>query len=401
MSIDHRGLIEIPASKLEPGMYVAEIDRPWLETPFATQGFYVRSAEDTAYVQQHCDYVFVDPRRRRPPSTMQTAATTAQRQHYRNHTDLDREIATAKDDLESASEAVAKVFGQLRTNGHLDVPGMQRAINPLIDSVLRNDEALAALIRMRSRGDYFYNRALSNAVWAALLGRHIGLELATLKRLALGAALVDVGMSKVDSSITDSDQPLTDEQLVQMREHVLHGMELLKQAGNVDRDVLQIIANHHERYDGSGYPRGLIQDEIPLLARIVGLVDTYDAMITDKPWAPGRSSFNAMQELADAKDELFQGALVEQFLQAVGLFPTGSIVELSSGEVGIVLQQNPTRRLRPKLTLILDADKRPLDEMVIIDLGSYAKEDGNSAALWITQELRPGDYGIQPDEYFL
>lgn len=401
MSVDNHGLIEIPARNLEPGMYVAEIDRPWLETPFATQGFYVSTGEDIAYVQQHCTQVYVDPRRRKPPSSTKNAAAPTKRRHYRNRTDLEQEISAAKDDLESASTAIAKVFGQLRSNGHLDVPGMQRAINPLIDSVLRNDEALAALIRMRNRGDYFYNRALSNAVWAALLGRHIGLELASLKTLALGAALVDVGMSKLDDSITDSTDPLTDAQLLQMREHVLHGMEILKQAGNVDREVVQIIANHHERYDGSGYPRGLTQDDIPLLARIVGLVDTYDAMITDKPWAPGRTSFSAMQELADTKDELFQGALVEQFLQAVGLFPTGSIVELSSGEVGIVLQQHPTRRLRPKLMLILNPEKRPLDEMVIIDLSNYVKEEGSSTALWITQELKPGDFGIQPDEYFL
>ena len=161
-----------------------------------------------------------------------------------------------------------------------------------------------------------------------------------------------------------------------------------------------MVATHHERHDGSGYPAGLEGVGIPLFGRIAGLIDSYDAMITPRPYAQCRTSFEAMQELADLKDSLFQGTLVEQFMQAVGLFPTGSVVQLNSGEVGVIVKQNTARRLRPKVVVILDGDGKRYDSLVLIDLAKYTPETGKSD-LWISQELEPGAHGIQPDEYFL
>ena len=154
------------------------------------------------------------------------------------------------------------------------------------------------------------------------------------------------------------------------------------------------------RHDGSGYPRGVAGEEIPLLPRIAGLVDSYDAMITVRPWAAARSSFEAMKELTACRCALFQTELAQQFMQVIGLFPTGAIVELNNGEIGVVVKQNPTRRLRPKVVVVLNSEHVRYDEFVVVDLASYAREH-SALDVWISQELAPGSHGIRPEEFFL
>jgi len=177
------------------------------------------------------------------------------------------------------------------------------------------------------------------------------------------------------------------------------GAELVAKSKNVDFEIIAIIENHHERMDGSGYPRGMKGAAIPLLARIAGLVDTYDAMITPRPYAAARTSHEATQELLDCKGTLFQESLVEQFVQAIGLFPTGTMVELNTGEVAIVVTQNDTRRLKPEVVVVLNADKEKLDCLKVVDLANqHIAAEGER---WISRELLPGTYGVSSEEYFI
>lgn len=379
-------------------MYVAALDRPWLETPFAMQGFLVKDQEDIDFVAKHAAFVYVDPQKR---SKVKAQPRKTVRRTYKDQSSLKREIETAQVDLTSASEAIKKVFTQLKQGGDVDVGAVATAINPLIDSVLRNSEALASLVRMKSKGDYLYNHSLTMAVWAAIFGRQLGFDRDRLKNLALGAALIDTGMASVADEIVLETGSLSASQTKEVRKHVKKGLDILRKSGQLSPDVLEMVATHHERYDGSGYPRGIKGMDIPVFGRIAGLVDSYDAMITERPHAKPRSSFEAMQEIADLKDQHFQGELVEQFMQAIGLFPTGSVVELNSGEIGVVVQQNATRRLRPKVILVLDDQGNRHEKLVVLDLAKYVNDGENKSDLWIANELQPGAHGIQPNEYFL
>ena len=192
---------------------------------------------------------------------------------------------------------------------------------------------------------------------------------------------------------------LTEGQQRIIRAHPTMGAEMVNESRNVNFEVLGIIENHHERMDGSGYPRGLQGAAIPLLARIAGLVDAYDAMITPRPWAPARTSHEAAQELLDAKGSKFQDALVEQFIQAIGLFPTGTLVELNTGEVAIVTHQNDTRRLKPEIVVVLDPYKNRKEQLEIIDLCN--QDDPRGIERWITRELVPGSHGVNSEEYYI
>jgi HD-GYP domain-containing protein (c-di-GMP phosphodiesterase class II) len=179
-------------------------------------------------------------------------------------------------------------------------------------------------------------------------------------------------------------------------------VELLRAAPSVDNHIVTMIATHHERFDGSGYPQKLKGDEIPLIGRIAGIVDCYDAMITERSYAKPKSAYDAVRELKRVGGIAFPAELVELFIQAVGVFPNGTLVELNTGEVGVVIGQNRYRRLRPQVTLILDAQKKTREEFPTIDLLTCDENSGKTEpSLWITRGLERGAYGIDPAEYFL
>ncbi|MEQ8860243.1 MAG: HD domain-containing phosphohydrolase [Pseudomonadales bacterium] len=392
------GLIAIPARALKPGMYVAAIDRPWSETPFALQGFHVQSTEDVALICRYCNEVSIDPARR-----VAVSGPVRQKRVNRDSNSLEllpaEFAAAANADIDSADRAIRKVFGQLKRGGGLEVRALQSAVDPLVKHVVQDSNAMAALVRIRRHGDYLYNHSLCNAVWSAVLGRHLGLPAEDLGCLALGASLVDVGMTRLDWDPLAKPATLSAGEMEAVRRHVDLGVTLVTDAPGVDQRVVDVVRNHHERFDGSGYPHGLAGHDIPILARIAGLVDTYDAMITKRPHAPSRTSFEAVQELWDGEASRFQRELVEQFIQAIGLFPTGAVVELNSGEVGIVVAQNESRRLKPRVMLILDSQKRRYREFKVVDLSE--RTPTHDAELWVRAELHPGAHGVHPDEFFL
>jgi HD-GYP domain-containing protein (c-di-GMP phosphodiesterase class II) len=188
---------------------------------------------------------------------------------------------------------------------------------------------------------------------------------------------------------------------VLLRDHVKRGLDLLTENGLSDEKVLSTIGTHHERHDGSGYPNGLTGNKIPAFGRIAGIVDSYDAMISERPYAEARSSYKAIQEIQSNSDKLFQAELVDYFIKAIGMFPVGTIVELNTGEVGVVVSQTVDSRLKPKIMLILEPDKLPRKHLVIIDLSNQQVESHQPLQWWITKELPANAYGIDPQRYFL
>lgn len=392
-------------------MFIAELDRPWLDTPFALQGFMVRDEQDIDYIAQYVNSVFIDveyngrfnflpritnspqarPVRKRTPVNGSTIARKAQPRRI-----LKADFSQAQIDYTSATESLDKVFENIRDGSKIKVSAVREAVSPLIKSVLSRKEAVVALTRMKKSDDgYRYNHGISMAVWSAVFGRHMALPNDELEHLVVSCAICDIGMTQLPAEITNSKEPLTDEQRQRMLTHPQISRNLLEE-DDVNIEILSVIENHHERFDGSGYPRGVSGAQIPLLARIAGIVDSYDAMITNRPHAVARSSYEATQELLDCAGTLYQKELVEQFVQSIGMFPTGSLVELNTGEVAIVVRQNEARRLRPEVVVILDPEKQHKEKLEIVDLLQYQYDDK-----FIAKELPPGSFGVENSDYFI
>ena len=187
----------------------------------------------------------------------------------------------------------------------------------------------------------------------------------------------------------------------QVRSHVEFGVELVKEIKGIDPRVIDMVATHHERYDGSGYPKGLKGSQISVFGRMAGIIDSYVAMTSERPYAPATSTYNAMREFKSLSDKSFQSEMVEQFIQAIGIFPSGTLVELNTGEVGVVIKEYSFQRLRPEVALILDSNKEPLSEIKVIDLHGNEDDSGAAPLVWIARGVEPGAYDIDPSEYFL
>jgi putative nucleotidyltransferase with HDIG domain len=298
-------------------------------------------------------------------------------------------------------DRLTKVLDGIRRGEKIEIVHMEAVVNPMVDSVLRNSTAMALLARMRTKDDYTYSHSIGSSIWALVFGRHLGLNRESLKALCQGGLLLDVGKTKIPMDLLKKPGKLTYEEMDQVRSHVEFGVELVKEIKGIDPRVIDMVATHHERYDGSGYPKGLKGSQISVFGRMAGIIDSYVAMTSERPYAPATSTYNAMREFKSLSDKSFQSEMVEQFIQAIGIFPSGTLVELNTGEVGVVIKEYSFQRLRPEVALILDSNKEPLSEIKVIDLHGNEDDSGAAPLVWIARGVEPGAYDIDPSEYFL
>ncbi|MEZ5728792.1 MAG: HD-GYP domain-containing protein [Burkholderiaceae bacterium] len=234
------------------------------------------------------------------------------------------------------------------------------AVDDMVRSMLDNPDA-DVVARLRDADESTYAHAVKVALYMVALGRHLGLPKEELAKLGMVGILADVGKTRVPRALLEKPGMLTDDEYAIVKEHVRLGIEALRESFEPDPEVEAGIAQHHERLDGSGYPRGLKGDEIGLFGRIAAIADSFAAMITPRSYANPTAAQDALMNLFEWAGSSFHEPFAEQFVQAVGIFPTGSFVELSTGEVAIVLAHNRVRRLEPKVLVLTWPDKRPLD----------------------------------------
>lgn len=435
--------LKIGVNQLKIGMYVAQLDRPWLETPFLFQGFYIRDQDEIRELQAYCDYVYIlredspgEPkldlgmrarmtdgvsvehpaprgkRRFQLPTVFRRSARkrkqgddgpryTEPGMFYEETEAIENELKNATSIHNDAVVTVHEVMTNLKTSDKLDVQKLEAAVTPMVNSILRNPAALSCLVRLQKKDDYLYHHSLASLVWASILGRHIGLNHQDLNVIALGALLLDVGKTRLPDEILRKTEKLDEKELDLVRRHVEFGLEILNETPEVDPRVKEMVAHHHERYNGSGYPQGLKASQVPVFARIAGIVDTYDAMITPRPYAEPMSSYEAFRKLRALADIEFQAELIDQFTQAIGVFPTGTLVELNTGEVAVVTKQNRVRRLRPEIMVIMGPEKDIMESFSVVDLNKESFNEQGRHSLWIERGLAPGSFGIDPTEFFL
>ncbi|MEQ8516010.1 MAG: HD-GYP domain-containing protein [Chromatocurvus sp.] len=400
-------VIKMDTDSLEPGMYVSGLDRPWLGTPFLLQGFQITSNDEVRKLREYCQYVFIDIRKsqqqspavkrrrveQRPRLSRQDMFPRRQLNQYRDEAGWTEEFPRAESAVAQLHEGIEDIFGQVRGNDAVDVIRVKRSVEPMIDSISRNPDACIWLARLKHQDKYTYQHSVAVSIWAVALGRQLGLPRSDLRSLAIGGLLFDIGKLRVAPELLNSIHPLSQEEIDKLREHVRHGVEMIGETGLMNTDVLDMVAHHHERHDGSGYPQGLAGDDIPIFGRIAGIVDCYDAITSQRSYADPMSPSAAIKILHNAKDADFQAELVEEFIQAVGIYPAGTLVELSSGHVAVVVAEYRTRRLRPRLMVLLDADKQAVNEVSMLDLLTDTQCDDGSP-LEIVRSLEPGAHGI-------
>lgn len=394
---------------LKTGMYVSGLDRPWLDTPFLMQGFLIKDYEDVDNLKKHCKYVYIDIEQGVEADTYLDKPAGPDKHYledflergkrkveYQEQMPTFQEFPVAETALEDATIKVANIMDNIKAGDNLDVQAVRETVQPLLDSMIRNADALLWVLRVQD-DEYAYMRATDNCALAIAFGRHLGLYKEDLRILAMGLLLLDVGNVKISPDILNKSGRLTKAEFAVVKKHVDYGVEILNNTSGITETIINIVQTHHERFDGSGYPNGLEGKQIPVYGCIAGIIDTYNAMTRKTPYREAISQHMVLQELYKWRNRYFHAELVEQFLQCLGVYPTGSLVEMTSGEVGIIVAQNMHERLKPIISMLLDEQKKPWNVSPVVDMSTNTV-DACGLKRKILRALKPGAYGIDPQQ---
>jgi HD-GYP domain-containing protein (c-di-GMP phosphodiesterase class II) len=374
----------VAVAELQFGMYIAELDRPWTDTPFIFQGFVLQSAEQLEILKKYCRSVYVDTEREerleppaaRPPGASgasQLDLTRIGRARYVEQASVEHEVGRARLAYAATEASVLEALRSVHAGRTLDSERIGEAVSSMTGSVLRNPDALLLFSQLEEKNDYTTFHALDVAVYMTAFGRFLQLPAEDLTLLAYVGLLQDIGKVRVPNEILTQRERLSAEQFEQAKEHVRHSVEILGATSSLPREVAPLAALHHERQDGSGYPKGLRGREIGLLGSIAAIVDVYAALTAHRPYADAVAPSAALSMLYKWRGAFLDPVLVEQFIRCIGIYPLGSIVELNSREVGIVITQNLERRLQPRVMVIHDPQGQPLKPQKLLDLARGLK----------------------------
>lgn len=437
------GMEIVSVADLKIGMFVVEPDCAWTDLPFALQGFVISTPKQVEIFQHKCRFVHVDYSRSlnayyraetrqrdrplRPPTFARTAAPEPaarspgrpafamqavderlksrrqrflgflQQQDGSDHArELAGELSFIEPHFDDFQSALHSTFQHVEAEQSIDLRSVREGLHEMAGSLKRNPDALIWLLRLRQVDQYSFDHAVDVAVYLLMLGSHIGWRGQRLIELSLAGLLQDVGKSQLPPELLAKSEQLSADEQALVRSHVASSLEILFAHAHLPSDVLVTVSRHHERWDGSGYPRGLGGNQIGLAAEMAGLVDSFCAMLKNKPYRNAVGHQGALEDLYNQRNRQFNPALLEQFVQCVGLYPIGTLVELDSGEVGVVIQQNRVQRSRPRVLLLLDRDKAPVPGYKVLDL-----RDRACHTLHVSQSLPPDTYGLSVDDYYL
>lgn len=423
--------VKVDVNELTVGMFVSGLDRPWTQTPFPLQGFYIRDVDEIKELKVHCRFVYIDivkgpspvatklrtlsgkaevvtrklTRADKSVKISNVAPLKIRHNNYPVSKSLEGEIGKAKQLHQQVYTAVGSIMEQVeRDHNKIPIRETKRVAGDMVDSILRSPDAFTWLTRVKEKDEYTYSHAVRSAVWAILFGRHIGMPKSELDILAMGVLLKDIGKTRLSRDLIEKASRSSAEQEI-YESFIDHGVEILRKLPDVKPRVTSVVKTHCERINGSGFPAHLRGDKIPLLGKIAGIVTFYDETINPRGQAIPHSPSKAVAKLYELRDIEFQEELVVEFIRAIGLYPTGTMVELSSGEVAVVVEQNFERRLKPIVMIVTDSVKEPLIDPVLLDLAEHDRivqakiEAGKvrkqeAERIEIVQDLEPGAHNI-------
>lgn len=419
--------IKIHVSELALGMHVVRLDRPWEQTDFLLQGFVINHPEEIESLQQQCEHVYIEAKVRaisdkedvqvdpgtpsvyskivikEGPGAPTGSGKVYKERHavpepktrvsYINKIDVSREMVTAKTVFDQTRGMAQDIMNGIRLGRTLDLNQARDTVNECVESVLRNSDALLLLTKLKDQHSYTAEHCLNVCILAATFARHLGMLEDEIRKVALAGMLHDVGKSMIPLEILDKPGSLTPEEFKLIQQHTVHGRDVLMSTPRVEHAAVDVAYNHHERMDGLGYPRGIKSTQIPYFAKVIQLCDAYDAITSNRAYDKGRASMEALDIIHRGKGIQFDEDLAKEFIRCIGVYPPGSIVLLSSGEVGIVIAANPKNKLRPKVLLVRDQQQGRREKYKIIDLIANPM-DPEGKPYQLVKEVPDGSYGV-------
>lgn len=372
---------QIRTDQLKPGMYIHDLNCGWMDHPFLTSAFRVR---DQATVDKIFNLgireLYIDtvkgadvrdaPTQREVNADLERRLQEIARKQPEKPiaSELKDEAARARRLHGEANKIVRSMMDDIRLGQQIEIDRVEPLVENMVDSIFRNPDALLPLARLKNHDDYTFEHSVSVCALLVAFGRGMKLSRDVIKEIALGGLLHDVGKARVADAILNKPAKLSDDEFAHMKSHVAQGVSLLRQTPGVSAAAMQVTSEHHERFDGTGYPGKLAGEGISLYGQMAAIVDVYDAISSDRVYHKGMSPTQALKKLLEWSSHHFDPQLVQTFIRAIGIYPTGTLVQLDSKRMGVVIEQNEKSLLEPTVRIFYHAGQLHYIPPEIVDL---------------------------------
>lgn len=400
--------IKVDVEQVRIGMYIAALDRPWLESPFLFQGFIVETEDDLDTLRSHCNYVFIDDVKSRDSDEVrrliETVSASSEKSRPQDGQMLERvqqgsaesfrgHLRGAVQSFRKSTDNVIRFFNDMRLGKSIETEDAKAVVSELVTTISSNVNTALWLTNLRNQHEATASHCLNVSILALAFARHLGYSLEQLEAVGMGALLHDLGIARVPAAILNKPGNLTEEEFEVVKKHPRDGFHVLRLTREIPEASLDIVLHHHERVDGSGYPDSLRDEQIGEAVRIVAIADMYDSMTTERVYRRAMTPQAALTAMHKRADVDFGKRLMEEFIKCVGIYPIGSLVVLNTGALGVVVSSNPDARLKPLILLVRDEEGRDTQPRKLVNLATLADQRGAQA--WtISRVVNPDDYGV-------
>jgi len=400
--VEEKELTYVRTENLSLGMYIAKLDCPWLDSPFKLQGFNITTERELQVVRSRCHHVYIDRTRQSKlsldakNSVVGKALVIGKPEKKRGS--FEEEIVRATSNYHETGRLVTDIMQTVKNGGSIDSKSAKEAVASSVNSILHSPDAHLWLTQLKKKDEYTAQHSLNVCMLSIVLGRHIGLPEQELRNLGLCGMMHDMGVMLIPSEIVNKTTELTEEESAIMKTHTTLGAELLKSSKDMFHGAIETALTHHERIRGQGYPRGLKDSGVSYYSNIIAIVDTYDALTSDRAHRKGLTHLEATQVLYQQAGEYFDHALVSKFIESLGVFPPGCYVQLSDDRIALVLEANEESKLRPKVMPVMDYHMNKVEETTV-DLETVLV-DSIGRPLRIQKIITPEAFNIDRDKHF-
>ena len=374
-------LKKITVAQLKLGMHIHEFCGSWMDHPFWREDFILSDLADLQAiqtcgiqelwidVQKGCDVAVAGETRQESEARIDaTLVRIAQPKEPPPKVSMAEEVARAKKICVTAKSAVVSMFQEVRMGKAIDHDAAGALVEEITDSVLRNPGALISLARLKSADDYTYMHSVAVCALMVALARQLGIDDRTTREAGMAGLLHDLGKANMPLEVLNKPGKLTDEEFHIIQSHPAEGHRMLVEAGAVGAIPLDVVLHHHEKVDGSGYPKGLKADEISLFAKMGAVCDVYDAITSNRPYKAGWDPAESIRKMTEWSKGHFDERVFHAFVKSIGIYPIGSLVRLESGRLGIVVDQTERSLLTPKVRIFFSTRSSTHITPEVVDL---------------------------------
>ncbi|MDH4274576.1 MAG: HD-GYP domain-containing protein [Gammaproteobacteria bacterium] len=402
-------LKKITISQLDTGMYVQELDCGWMTHPFLSSSFKVTSAAiidkirkagiqrlviDTAKGKDVGDAPTVQESNKQLDQRQQALGEAVAPQENKR-SGVANELGTAKKILQDAQSVMHNILAQARADENPRLDDAHLLVERITDSLARNPDALLGISRIKQKDQYLFQHSVATSVVLGAFARAMKLPVDTIRDIVMGGLLHDIGKTQVPLQLLQKPAKLTEDEFAIVAEHVSLGRQILLELNDIPKCVIDIVSQHHERWDGTGYPKNLKGNQISIEGQMAGIVDVYDALTANRPYKSAAEPALALKKILEWSDLHFDAQLVQHFIRAMGIYPVASLVQLDNGLVGVVLEQS-TKLLRPCIRVFYDITKKRYVQAHTVDLSAAGTRYTDHK---IVGAVNPSEHRINPYDF--